>query len=145
MRFCQSDGTPLVDDAPPLDPYKTMVARPADIAAATPKPENAIPPPADQVLEIPKDSDPNKTMFASEDEIRREMSAQDAPDEQVIEIPPIGETPSEPAKPAFGGAPPSPFDSPQDDASSPFSKTTPPIPSPFDSPKPSAFEPPKAV
>ena len=35
LRFCQTDGTPLVDDAP-LDPYKTIVARPGEIAAAIP-------------------------------------------------------------------------------------------------------------
>ena len=34
MRFCQADGTPLVDDVP-IDPYKTMVATPADIAAVS--------------------------------------------------------------------------------------------------------------
>ena len=34
MRFCQTDGTPLVDDAPPVDPYKTMVASKEEIFAA---------------------------------------------------------------------------------------------------------------
>lgn len=142
MRFCQSDGTPLVDDAPPLDPYKTMVARPEDIAASIPKADAPIPPPAnDPVLEIPADVDPNKTMFASEDEIRREMDSLDARDEQVIEIPPLVDTPTSEPKPApsFGGAPPSPFDTPRGE---PFAQTTPPIPSPFDAPKPAAFEPP---
>lgn len=32
MRFCQVDGTPLVDDAPAFDPYATMVA-PSGISA----------------------------------------------------------------------------------------------------------------
>ena len=144
MRFCQSDGTPLVDDAPPLDPYKTMVARPGDIAGGLPGSESAIPPPRnDEVLEIPQDNDPNKTMFASEDEIRREMDARDTRDEQVIEIPPLVSTPaSEPSDtPSFGGAPPSPFDTPKS-GDSPFGKTTPPIPSPFGEKKTPAFEPP---
>ena len=134
MRFCQSDGTPLVDDAPPLDPYKTMVARPEDFGSQ----DAAIPPPAgDEVLEIPADNDPNKTMLASESEIRREMDAHD----QVIEIPPLVEAPEPPKfhepelnPPSFGNAPPSPFDSP-------FSKTTPPIPSPFGE-KRDTYEPP---
>jgi hypothetical protein len=124
-----------------------MVARPEDIAASIPKADAPIPPPAnDPVLEIPKDVDPNKTMFASEEEIRREMDSLDAKDEQVIEIPPLVDTPAteeEPrSAPSFGGAPPSPFDAPKDEPASPFVKTTPPIPSPFDSPKPAAFEPP---
>ena len=34
MRFCQTDGTPLVEDVTPADPYKTMVASKEDIAAA---------------------------------------------------------------------------------------------------------------
>lgn len=33
MRFCQTDGTPLVDDAPAFDPYATIVARPEDVRA----------------------------------------------------------------------------------------------------------------
>jgi len=37
MRFCQVDGTPLVDDAPAFDPYATIVA-PAGVAAP-PEPE----------------------------------------------------------------------------------------------------------
>ncbi len=38
MRFCQADGTPLVEDAPPMDPYKTIVARPIDISELTLEP-----------------------------------------------------------------------------------------------------------
>ena len=38
LRFCQTDGTPLVEVAEntPVDPYKTMVASQEDIAAALP-------------------------------------------------------------------------------------------------------------
>ena len=146
MRFCQSDGTPLVDDAPPLDPYKTMVARPEDFSPARP------PVKQEEVLELPADVDPLKTMYASEEEIRNEMRAHDATDEQVMDIPPLAPDPpkfSEPSlsPPSFGEAapPPSPFspaassDGPGD---SPFGQTTPPIPSPFDNPKPSTYEPP---
>ena len=43
MRFCQTDGTPLVDDAPPADPYKTMVASKEDIQAALSSSQNEQP------------------------------------------------------------------------------------------------------
>jgi Domain of unknown function (DUF4190) len=127
MRFCQADGTPLLDDAP-LDPYKTMVARPEDIAAATSSRQQ------DDVLDLPAESDPAKTMFASEEEIRREMSARDAGDDQVIDIPPL----AEPEPPRFSepAPPPSPFSSPEGGATSGA-----PIPSPFEAPKPSSYEP----
>jgi hypothetical protein len=164
MRFCQVDGTPLVDDEP-VDPYKTMVARPGDIAAAmppsapeeSPKSEPSIPiaPPGnDMVLDIPEQSDPLKTMYASEDEIRREMAARDVDDPQVIDIPPLAEAPlgpPQPAEPDFSApAPPpsSPFDTPppaspfssgKDDAG--FPKTSQPIPSPFSEPKREFAEP----
>ena len=118
MRFCQADGTPLIDDAPPLDPYKTIVA-----GAPAMQP--------DDVLDLPSNPDATKTMYASEDEIRAEMSARD---EQVIDIPPL----VEPEPPRFNepGPPPSPFSAPDLGGSSP------PIPSPFDEPKSPTYEPP---
>lgn len=128
MRFCQVDGTPLVDAAPPVDPYKTMVARPEDLAAAIPpsepKPAEPEPPAAveEDVLQIPPtDVDPKKTMYASEDEIRSAMAEVDKP---VMDIPPA----VEPEPPAF--IEPS---LPRQASSEPggASKTTPPIPSPF--------------
>jgi hypothetical protein len=127
MRFCQADGTPLVEDAP-VDPYKTMIARPGDFAAAN------TPSPADDVLDLPSASDPAKTMYASEDEIRREMEARD---EQVIDIPPL----VEPEAPSFSEPtpPPSPFSTPDLGG-----QTVPPIPSPFSDPKPYSYEPPPA-
>lgn len=157
MRFCQSDGTPLVDDAP-LDPYKTMVARPEDIAAAMPPVSSNAPvpePPKDEeVLQLPAEPDPLKTMFASEDEIRTEMNARDAADDQVMDIPPLAPEPpkfSEPSlsPPSFRDMPPSsPFSQPSSGLGSdlpnesPFGKTTPPIPSPFSGPKPPSYDPP---
>lgn len=123
MRFCQADGTPLVDEAP-VDPYKTMVARPEDLAAASSSGQS------EDVLDLPSQSDPAKTMYASEDEIRAEMAARD---EQVIDIPPL----VEPEPPAFSEPtpPPSPFS--QDLGGTSGS----PIPSPFEERKPT-FEPP---
>ena len=152
MRFCQSDGTPLVDNTP-VDPYKTMVARPEDIAAAIPPSSDASTsetPKEGEVLELPVESDPLKTMYASEEEIRKEMNAHDAKDEVVMDIPPLAPEPpkfSEPSlsPPSFTDPPPpSPFNPSGKDApvESPFSKTTPPIPSPFTDPKPSTYEPP---
>lgn len=130
MRFCQADGTPLVDEAP-IDPYKTMVATPADIAAAMPPASTE----SEDVLDLPASSDPAKTMYASEEEIRAEMDAHDRADEQVIDIPPLTEP--EPPKFSEPTPPPSPFSAPGDIGS----MTTPPIPSPFEE-KPSTYEPP---
>ncbi len=148
MRFCQSDGTPLVDDAPPLDPYKTMVARPDEIAAGLSASLGASEPAAkveEEVLQLPVEADPLKTMYASEEEIRKEMEAHDSKDEQVMDIPPLAPEPpkfTEPSlsPPSFGD--PSPPPSPFAPSESPFGQTTPPIPSPFDNPKPSTYEPP---
>lgn len=150
MRFCQVDGTPLVDAPPPIDPYKTMVARPEDIAAAIPPLEKAEPaePIDEPVLEIPPvDADPKKTMYASEDEIRSAMAEVSFPEEPVIDMPPV----SEPEPPQFIApevfeekpsslTPPSPFSEPEPEAR--FQNTTPPIPSPFSTPKQS-FEAPE--
>jgi Domain of unknown function (DUF4190) len=141
MRFCQSDGTPLVDDAPPLDPYKTMVARPDEIAAGLSANLGASEPAVkadEEVLQLPVEADPLKTMYASEEEIRKEMEAHDSKDEPVMDIPPLAPEPpkfTEPSlsPPSFGDPAPPP---------SPFGQTTPPIPSPFDKPKPSTYEPP---
>src|SRR4051812_15887987 len=103
MRFCQADGTPLEQAVEPVDPYKTMVARPDEIASAIPKSsfDSPVKEPApknehDEVLQLPKE-DNNKTISASEEEIRREMASHPA-DEQVIEIPPLAEAPPEPPK-----------------------------------------------
>lgn len=151
MRFCQSDGTPLVDDAPPVDPYKTMVASSEEIKAAMPS--AAVDPPKqdDEVLQLPPEADPKKTMYASEEEIRQEMAAREEP---VMDLPPLAPEPpkfSEPSlsPPSFGGAsapPPSPLsgasEPPVEFSGDPFAKTTPPIPSPFDKPKPTTYEPP---
>ena len=93
MRFCQSDGTPLVADEP-LDPYKTMVARPGNGG------ENAAPPAAagsgrlgllrtNEVLKLPSRTGFAKNHLHDRRRIRREMAAHDASEGQVIEIPPL--------------------------------------------------------
>ncbi|HMQ05235.1 MAG TPA: DUF4190 domain-containing protein [Pyrinomonadaceae bacterium] len=154
MRFCQADGTPLVEDPPAVDPYKTMVASSEEIASAIPSSPTSESQPADaanshdEVLQLPSEPDPKKTMYVSEEEIRKEM---DAHDEPVMELPPLAPEPprfKEPSvePPKFDDPPPSPFSrsdnepisSPSDDHA--FNRTTPPIPSPFDKPKPAVFE-----
>ncbi len=135
MRFCQTDGTPLVDAAPEVDPYKTMVARSEDIAAMIPPASEAQPqapaapeppPTSEEVLDLPPiGSDPKKTMYASEDEIRSAMAEVDTP---IVDVPPVV---AEPEPPTFI-APPAAKDLPP----RPEFKTTPPIPSPFGEPSP---------
>lgn len=156
MRFCQTDGTALVDDVP-VDPYKTMVASSDEIAAAMNPP--ADPAPAakidEEVLQLPPDNDPKKTMFVSEEEMRRELGVQEEP---VVDLPPLAPEPprfSEPSlsPPSFGDAvpsgpapPPSPLAEPPVEEKKeglgdlPFMKTTPPIPSPFDKQKESSYD-----
>lgn len=125
MRFCQADGTPLVEDAPAFDPYATIVnpvvsvpeAAPAEPAAeaSSAEPESApaeepaydpaqhqtvgslpIAPPED-VLDLPS-SDPLKTMYVSETEMQEALGAVPEPD--IVELPPLEETPA-PAPPSF--------------------------------------------
>ena len=158
LRFCQADGTPLVADEP-VDPYKTMVARPEDIASVIPPAAEPQAKEEEEVLQLPVDE--RKTMYVSEEEIRKEMAAAD---EQVIEIPPLTETPAPPEPPKFSepilsppsfgdvSPPPSPFSAseptpiePEPPVESPFSKTTPPIPSPFGQQKPASFDAPAPV
>ncbi|MEP6851031.1 MAG: DUF4190 domain-containing protein [Acidobacteriota bacterium] len=164
MRFCQTDGSPLVEEAE-VDPYKTMVAGKDDLAAALQsinkqsdlEPEAVKAPAEDEeVLQIPEASDPMKTQFVSEAELRREMEANRASEEPVMEIPPASATPTPPAfiDPDLNPvtvAPPVAFVEPEEPptatapsyssgASTPLPDspsnmmTTPPIPSPFSSP-----------
>jgi hypothetical protein len=157
MRFCQTDGTALVEKAAepppePVDPYKTMVASKADIAAAIPPLASSQPPqpsaPAipepsvpssieDEILEIPRASDPNKTQVVTEAELRAEMERFPS-EERLIEIPPAtDDAPSDIpiTGDAAGSPPPSPFSTPsavKDDEPGPANfPTSPPIPSPF--------------
>ena len=161
LRFCQADGTPLVDKAEPVDPYKTMVASKEDIAAAIPKapsevkpavPEPSVPAPLEnELLEIPPAADPNKTQVVTEEELRAEMAKISGDDEKVIDMPPAVSHVSEPSEPSGPDTPPSPFgDSPSSTPPSPFAAqdddlpesgpanfpTTPPIPSPFNAAPP---------
>lgn len=126
MRFCQTDGTLLIDSAEnvePPDPFKTSVGRQEDIAAAIPpdpfktmiggsfsKSES------DDILQIPAESDPLKTMYTTDEEMKREMSANKPANEGVIEIAPLIDQTAEPLQ--------KPIDSP----------LTPPFPPQFSEP-----------
>lgn len=151
MRFCQADGTPLIDDAPAFDPYATIVNPVVSVpepAAEEPAEEAAVPEPEvpvveepseepvlnqtvgslpiappDDVLDLPS-SDPLKTMYVSDSEMQAALgTSADEHEHDVIEIPPAEEMPA-PAPPSFI-APEVPA----------------PPPSPFADPEPSAEEP----
>ena len=128
MRFCQVDGTPLVDDAPAFDPYATMVAPSG--SSLTPEPTDNVPMPneseaasqitsfpspdlpiaePDEVLDLPAESDPLKTMYVSEDELRAAMGSTDVSEEPNMEIPDEIPTPPSFIEPIVATPPPSPF------------------------------------
>lgn len=158
MRFCQADGTPLIDVVEDLDPYKTMVAKSEDIASVLASDPPKPPVPDEPVLELPAQHDANKTQVVSEEELRAEMekaapvidipsSPPPAPPAFSAPEPPpppfaVSSTPSVPEPPKAEKAPeppkPSPFGG--DLTGDPFLHTTPPIPSPF-SGKPDNIEP----
>ena len=48
MRFCQVDGTPLVEDVPAFDPYATIVAKPPPMPVPAAPPVEVAP-----VIEVP--------------------------------------------------------------------------------------------
>lgn len=180
MRFCQTDGTPLVDEveaAPPVDPYATIVSAPITPIQAPPEEdpfktvvaapqEGSAPEGSGDLLQIPE-ADPLKTMFVSEEEIRKEMLSSEPKEDPIFEVPaePVPEPPvfNEPSlsPPSFGDmAPPaSPFSASSDPEPASYSDPEPepesnedatlispaPIPSPFSDPAPQSYEVPPAI
>jgi hypothetical protein len=74
MRFCQTDGTPLVEVAEEIadDPLKTTVVRQEDFASVIPPEnpfENSVPVKEDSgdLLQLPEEFDPMKTVVARDD------------------------------------------------------------------------------
>jgi hypothetical protein len=108
MRFCQADGTQLVDVVEEVeDPFKTMVAPKEDLEAAIP------PPPEDpfktqvagseskgdsgDLLQLPEDYDPMKTSVVSAGEL-----PEIEPEEEIIDLAPaspFSESADEPPDP----------------------------------------------
>lgn len=170
MKFCQIDGTPLVDDAPPVDPYKTIVSRPDEnplsvpgvepdargeslSRSAEPVREPILETPSisapDDVLEVSSSSDPLKTMYVSEEEMREAMGSIEVPEVPKAE-PDVNVPAAEPGPPSFiasevesqpvGSAPqelpfsgePAGEQKRETSPASAFDATNPPIPSPFD-------------
>ncbi|MEJ7625158.1 MAG: DUF4190 domain-containing protein [Pyrinomonadaceae bacterium] len=143
MRFCQIDGTPLVDDAPAFDPYATIIggagmadakkaapsdAAPVDPLTGSPNDEAAgsgpISAPTDEVLDLPE-ADPLKTIYASNDEMSAALDTSTESDSGIVELDPIGDTP-QPTPPSFSAP----------DVPSPSFGTASPPPSPFSDGKP---------
>ena len=165
LKFCQTDGTPLVEDAPPPDPYATMVASKDEIMSAMPDAPKDAPPSSavddDDLLDIPGESDSMKTMFVTDEE-RKDMfgesSSKPIPppifgQDELLEDHPSSsnadtllaqpEPPkfSEPSlnPPSFGDSP-SPSSGSSSTPGSPFDNAPPaferqPLPSDFDAPK----------
>ena len=94
MRFCQTDGTVLVEDAPPADPYKTIVSNQMDVSAAIPPSDPfqtmVAPKPNadDDLLQLPDEPDMLKTMVVSRDELKAASSSSKAEDIAPLDLPP---------------------------------------------------------
>jgi hypothetical protein len=132
MRFCQTDGTPLVEaiEETPEDPFKTMVARPEDDFASAIPPPNADPfktmvagsqPSAqsEDLLQLPEEFDPMKTAVVSPDELREQLGASQPPQEDGAA--------SAPPSP-FGNADSAPLELDLGESSNASSSTPPDLP-----------------
>lgn len=150
MRFCQVDGTPLIDDVP-FDPYATIVGTSATIAPPAEEPAAADPTPSQSSISVPEevleapDSDPLKTMYVSDAEMKQVLDvagdepAEEIKSEEIEAEPSVLEIPSmpEPPPPSFSdmAPPPSPFSQPSAQGESPV-----PAPPIFLEPEPSLQE-----
>ncbi len=124
LRFCQTDGTPLVAvaETPAEDPYKTMVASREDIAAALPvdpfatmiggmpmKLEEE-----EEVLELPDETESSKTPVFSQENIKTQIKtgetdlANDTPPSSPFSSPPPTYPPVAKSSGDVGFAPPPP-------------------------------------
>lgn len=100
MRFCQTDGTPLLDivETPQNDdPYKTTVGKPEDFASLIPPDDpfktvvgNVPKDESGDLLQLPEEHDPLKTSYIPEAQLRKELNL-DAPkqEEQQDVFPPL--------------------------------------------------------
>ena len=108
MKFCQTDGTMLIDDATPADPYKTVVGNQNDIAPATPPhdPFKTViarqqPQANDEdILQLPEEPDAQKTIIVTQDELKGELKSGKAEDVPELDLPPAPSAPLVEPKPA---------------------------------------------
>ena len=154
MRFCQVDGTPLLDELPeaPFDPYATIVSSPKpQMPVAEPEPKPPAPEPAAEAMPVPDAiatpiaepapapiaephevldlpaNDPLKTVFVSDAEMRDALGAESSSAaEPVIDLPPVEEPP---VAESYAAPEPPSFNVPDVPAPS-FGDAAPP-PSPF--------------
>jgi hypothetical protein len=166
MRFCQTDGTPLVEIAEPPDPYATMVASKDEIAASIPSERvtGADSSKQDDLLEVPAAAeDPMKTSVVTEAEMREmaiggdsQKKSEPAPFDadatfvldskpSLSDISDISDSPSELPKfdepnlnpPSFSDSPYSSSKPETQAQDNPFSS---PIPSPFGEKMPPSYQ-----
>lgn len=103
MKFCQIDGTPLVEDTP-FDPFATIVGTVPPAAQSRPEASSQAAPPhddapaisePDDVLEMP-DADPLRTMYATDEEMKAALRSDDpAPESKIIDLPPVSDISSD--------------------------------------------------
>ena len=147
MKFCQTDGTPLVEisDSAKVDPFKTMVAGKDEISSAIPPdPLKTMitPPPKKEVAELPGEPDFLKTMVSSSQIDKTDDSADEEKDSKLTISPPDIFNPESSSDkstsavdkmPLVEDAPPDSGYSPFDNSADPFNDpSSPPIPSPFE-------------
>jgi hypothetical protein len=170
MRFCQTDGTPLVDTAeaaPPDDPFKTIVGQspPDDPFKTVVGSSSADQSKDNDILQLPEEPlDPMKTMVVSPEDWKKGESSASTSEPPMPEPPKFNEPNLNP--PVFGdlspqppsstgdifgssgsssSAPPPPPEPPREPKSSDSPFGQPPTGSPFQSPfeqQKSSFEPP---
>jgi Domain of unknown function (DUF4190) len=88
MRFCQTDGTPLVDDEPAFDPFATIMARPGEFVV----PPTEETPPAEEAS-VMSDVTPEPVSSSS---ITLEPAAEPTPEpiaepDNVLDLPSTGD------------------------------------------------------
>ncbi len=152
MKFCQTDGTPLVEisDSAEVDPFKTMVAGKDEISSAIPPdPLNTMitPPPKKEekeVVESPGEPDFLKTMVSSSQADKIDEPANEEKENRIDISPPDifkPESLDDKFTPFGNQSPPAEDALPQPDSGySPFDNSAAPFNDPASPPIPSPFE-----
>ncbi|HEX9959832.1 MAG TPA: DUF4190 domain-containing protein [Pyrinomonadaceae bacterium] len=131
MRFCQTDGTPLIDSAEaaqPVDPYKTVVGQPPPddpfktVVGGAPEQSKD-----NDILQLPDEpADPMKTMVVSPGDWKNDQSSSTAGSEPSMPEPPKFNEPDL-NPPPFGDLSPQPPSSTGDIFGSGSSASAPPF------------------